>query len=295
MLQTRGVKHELLNAKPEYAPREAEIVAQAGRIGAVTIATNMAGRGTDIILGGNPEYLAWAQLKDKYRTAARRSRRSVEDRPSTPSSPRKRWRRKAGKWPTMGGLHIVGTERHEARRIDNQLRGRAGRQGDPGSSRFFLSLQDDLMRVFAGEWVASVLTRLGMEEGESIESRMVSRRIEAAQKKVEEKQLRPPQKPARIRRGEGPSAQARLRLPSGDPQRGQLQDRILDMIDDADRVGPDPLPGRRLRSASFAQLASEPLGVELDGGDFVQASYEEDYRAWPRIVPWTCCRRRSRS
>ncbi len=174
MLKRRGIKHELLNAKPEHAAREAEIVAQAGRIGAVTIATNMAGRGTDIILGGNPETLAWAQLKDKYATRldvpedvwkqhGRRHRGQGEDEGE------------GRKVAEMGGLHIIGTERHEARRIDNQLRGRAGRQGDPGSSRFYLSLQDDLMRIFAGEWVAGVLTRLGMEEGQAIESRMVSR------------------------------------------------------------------------------------------------------------------------
>src|SRR5439155_93605 len=169
MLKRRGVKHELLNAKPEYAAREAEIVSQAGRIGAVTIATNMAGRGTDIILGGNPETLAWARLKDKYAT-----RLDVPEdewkQTVTEIETREKMREEGRKVAEMGGLHIVGTERHEARRIDNQLRGRAGRQGDPGSSRFYLSLQDDLMRIFAGEWVASWLTRLGMEEGQGIES-----------------------------------------------------------------------------------------------------------------------------
>src|SRR5262249_40365212 len=186
MLKRRGIKHELLNALPEHAAREAEIVAQAGRINAVTISTNMAGRGTDIILGGNPETLAWARLKDKY--------------PTRLDVPEDEWKavvteieaalkmKEEGRGVAeMGGLHIIGTERHGARRIDNQLRGRAGRQGDPGSSRFYLSLQDDLMRIFAGEWVSNVLTRLGMEEGQAIESRMVSRRIEAAQKKVEER------------------------------------------------------------------------------------------------------------
>ena len=185
MLQRRGVKHELLNAKPEYAPREAEIVAQAGRIGAVTIATNMAGRGTDIILGGNPEYLAWSRLKDKYRT-----RLEVPDEEwkkiVAEIKDKEKMEEEGREVAEMGGLHIVGTERHEARRIDNQLRGRAGRQGDPGSSRFFLSLEDDLMRVFAGEWVKASLTSLGMEPGQAIENSMVTRRIEACQKKVEE-------------------------------------------------------------------------------------------------------------
>src|SRR5215510_11658797 len=138
MLKRRGVKHELLNAKPEYAAREAEIVAQAGRTGAVTIATNMAGRGTDIILGGNPETLARDRLKDKYATrldVPEDEWKALVDEIESRDKMREEGRRVAG----MGGLHIVGTERHEARRIDNQLRGRAGRQGDPGSSRFFLS------------------------------------------------------------------------------------------------------------------------------------------------------------
>src|SRR5262245_41768546 len=186
MLKRKGIKFELLNAKPENVAREADIVAQAGRKGAVTIATNMAGRGTDIILGGNPETMAWAQLKDKYP-----SRLEVPEdlwKSTVDTIEAKEQTKPAGREiAQMGGLHIVGTERHDSRRIDNQLRGRAGRQGDPGSSRFFLSLQDDLMRLFAGEWVSNVLTRLGMQEGEAIESRMVSRRIEGARKKVEER------------------------------------------------------------------------------------------------------------
>jgi preprotein translocase subunit SecA len=184
LLDKRGIKHQVLNAKQHK--REAEIVAQAGRKAAVTIATNMAGRGTDIILGGNPETMAWAQLQDKY--------------PTRLEVPPDEWHKlvseiehgenmkaEGEEVKKLGGLHIVGTERHEARRIDLQLRGRCGRQGDPGSSRFYLSLEDDLMRIFAGEWVKNLLTRLGMQEGEAIESRMVSRRIEGAQKKVEER------------------------------------------------------------------------------------------------------------
>jgi preprotein translocase subunit SecA len=184
LLEKRGIPHEVLNAK--HHQREAEIVAQAGRLGAVTIATNMAGRGTDIILGGNPEAMAWAKLQEKYPSRLEVPQeewdslvREIEQREQMKAEGRV----VAG----MGGLHIVGTERHEARRIDLQLRGRCGRQGDPGSSRFYLSLEDDLMRIFAGEWVKNVLTRLGMKEGEAIESRMVSRRIEGAQKKVEER------------------------------------------------------------------------------------------------------------
>ena len=184
MLDKRGIKHQVLNAK--HHKREAEIVAQAGRKAAVTIATNMAGRGTDIILGGNAETMAWAQLQDKYATRL--------DVPQdewhnlvTEIETRENMKAEGQEVKELGGLHIIGTERHEARRIDLQLRGRCGRQGDPGSSRFYLSLEDDLMRIFAGEWVKNLLTRLGMQEGEAIESRMVSRRIEGAQKKVEER------------------------------------------------------------------------------------------------------------
>ncbi len=184
LLDRVGIRHAVLNAK--YHEREADIIAQAGRLGAVTIATNMAGRGTDIILGGNPDQLAWDQLKLKYA-----SRIDV---------PKAEWDALAAKIATeegmaaegrkvaeLGGLHVIGTERHEARRIDLQLRGRSGRQGDPGSSRFFLSLEDDLMRIFAGDWVKGMLTRLGMQEGEAIESPLVSRQIQKAQRRVEER------------------------------------------------------------------------------------------------------------
>ncbi len=184
LLEQRGIRHEVLNAKQHK--REAEIIAQAGRMGAVTIATNMAGRGTDIILGGNPETLAWARLQDKYATRL--------------DVPRQEWdalvaqievennmRADGENVKRLGGLLVLGTERHEARRIDLQLRGRCGRQGDPGSSRFYLSLQDDLMRIFAGPWVERILKSMGLPEEEAIESAMVTRRIEGAQKKVEER------------------------------------------------------------------------------------------------------------
>jgi len=179
-LTKESVPHNVLNAK--YHEREAEIVAQAGRKGSVTIATNMAGRGTDILLGGNPDFMAREFLKrdevdpdeateEQWQTAFLRAKRIVEDEHNEVVG--------------LGGLHIVGTERHESRRIDNQLRGRAGRQGDPGSSRFFLSLEDDLMRIFAGDKVKALMQRLGMEKGVAIESKMVSKRIAAAQKSVE--------------------------------------------------------------------------------------------------------------
>ena len=174
----------MLNAK--HHKREAEIVAQAGRKSAVTIATNMAGRGTDIILGGNPETMAWALLQDKYPTRLDVPQDEWHNLVSEIEE-RENMKAEGQEVKDLGGLHIIGTERHEARRIDLQLRGRCGRQGDPGSSRFYLSLEDDLMRIFAGEWVKNILTRLGMKEGEAIESRMVSRRIEGAQKKVEER------------------------------------------------------------------------------------------------------------
>jgi preprotein translocase subunit SecA len=184
LLERRGVRHEVLNAK--HHKREAEIVAQAGRPGSVTIATNMAGRGTDIVLGGNPETMAWAQLQDKYETRLDVPREEW-DQLVEEIEAREKMKEGGAHVKSLGGLHVIGTERHEARRIDLQLRGRTGRQGDPGSSRFFLSLEDDLMRIFAGEWVKSILTRLGMQRGEAIESKMVTRRIEGAQKKVEER------------------------------------------------------------------------------------------------------------
>jgi len=184
LLQRRGIKHEVLNAKQHG--REAEIVAQAGRFNSVTIATNMAGRGTDIILGGNPETMAWAQLQHKYPT-----RLEVPDAEWNALvdeiDNREKMSEEGEVVRELGGLYVIGTERHESRRIDLQLRGRCGRQGDPGGSRFYLSLEDDLMRVFAGDFVKSVMIRLGMKEGEAIESSLVTRRIASAQKKVEER------------------------------------------------------------------------------------------------------------
>jgi len=175
LLKKKKIPHVVLNAK--HHEREAEIVAQAGRKGAVTIATNMAGRGTDIVLGGNPEMLAEGELSqeglsdaekqailEKYRTQCEQEKQEVL---------------------AAGGLHIIGSERHESRRIDNQLRGRSGRQGDPGSSRFYLSLEDDLMRIFGSERISGLMARMGMEEGVPIEHKMISKSIERAQRQVE--------------------------------------------------------------------------------------------------------------
>jgi preprotein translocase subunit SecA len=174
LLKRQGVPHVVLNAK--YHEREAEIVAQAGRKAAVTIATNMAGRGTDILLGGNPEFLA-AQKTREITDPAEKKR--IEEEIAL------QWQRDHDEVVRLGGLHIIGTERHESRRIDNQLRGRSGRQGDPGSSRFYLSLEDDLMRIFGSDRISGLMQRLGMEEGVPIEAGMVTRAIERAQKQVE--------------------------------------------------------------------------------------------------------------
>ena len=207
LLKKKGIKHVVLNAK--FHEREAEIVAQAGRQGSVTIATNMAGRGTDILLGGNPEFMAKQEcvkkgLAQRVGVAQGKIEGKADDGKTTLfyyagqeyivntdqwDQIFNRYKAETDKEHDSvvgtGGLFILGTERHEARRIDNQLRGRAGRQGDPGASRFYLSLEDDLMRIFAKEWVSNLLQRLGMEEGVPIESRLITKRIEAAQKAVE--------------------------------------------------------------------------------------------------------------
>jgi preprotein translocase subunit SecA len=188
ILKKMGVPHEVLNAKNHE--REAFIIAQAGRKGAVTVSTNMAGRGTDILLGGNPEFSAKEFLRKQNKDPDYMQTCAV----GTPE--RTEWddvyTRFKNEWQTdhdevvaLGGLHIVGTERHESRRIDNQLRGRAGRQGDPGSARFYLSLQDDLMRIFGGQRMQNLMLRLGMEEDVPIESKLITKRIAAAQKAVE--------------------------------------------------------------------------------------------------------------
>ncbi len=206
ILKKKSIRHVVLNAK--FHEREAEIVAQAGRLGAVTIATNMAGRGTDILLGGNADFMA---RQDLAKSGAAKALSTLEGEIEPIAGPgltrfyysNQEYEVPTDKWDVTlahyeqdrqqdhdevlaaGGLHILGTERHESRRVDNQLRGRAGRQGDPGDSRFFLSLEDDLMRIFAKEWVGTLLQRMGMQEGEPIESGMITNRIAGAQKAVE--------------------------------------------------------------------------------------------------------------
>ncbi len=181
MLKRRKIPHQVLNAK--YHEKEAEIIAQAGRLGAVTIATNMAGRGTDILLGGNPEFLAKSTLRRKGKKI---EEVSEEEWRSALEEAKRITGEEHMKVVELGGLHIIGAQRHESRRIDNQLRGRAGRQGDPGSSRFYLSLEDDLLRLFGSDRISGLMEKLGMKEGDSIEHPWISKAIENAQKKVEE-------------------------------------------------------------------------------------------------------------
>ena len=196
MIRLRGVPHEVLNAKNHQ--KEAEIVAQAGKVGAVTIATNMAGRGTDILLGGNPDFLARRKMRqenipDEIIMEAIGHNENV---PEPVLEARKLYREWFAEFKqetdaehervmALGGLHIIGTEKHESRRIDNQLRGRAGRQGDPGSTQFFIALEDDLMRLFGGERIAPMIEKLGMGENEALEAGMLTKQIEAAQKRIE--------------------------------------------------------------------------------------------------------------
>lgn len=181
LLKTRGVKHHILNAK--HHEKEAYIIAQAGRYGAVTIATNMAGRGTDILLGGNAEYLAKENLENQGIT--QNSPNYEIKKEEALAMARKLTEEEHNKVVKAGGLHVIGTERHESRRIDNQLRGRAARQGDPGSTRFFLSLEDNLMRIFGGEKIVSLMEMLNVDDAMAIESPIISKQIQSAQKKVE--------------------------------------------------------------------------------------------------------------
>jgi preprotein translocase subunit SecA len=271
LLDRRGIKHDVLNAKQHG--REAEIVAQAGRLGSVTIATNMAGRGTDIILGGNPETMAWAQLQHKYPT-----RLEVPDDEwnalVAEIDEREQMSAEGEVVRSVGGLYVIGTERHESRRIDLQLRGRCGRQGDPGSSRFFLSLEDDLMRIFAGDFVKSMMERLGMKEGEAIESALVTRRIAAAQKKVEERNYE-------IRKSlldydEVMDEQRkrvyryRQNLLDGHSSRSMILDLIRGQIDKFVDTFLDPHYG----VDSFAAYAGGQLDCQLEPRDFINMDFQ---------------------
>ena len=181
MLKRRGVPHNVLNAK--HHEQEAEIIAQAGRVGAVTLSTNMAGRGTDILLGGNPKFLAKTLMHVKSDEADREVLEKAYGQGLEKAQ--EIVRKEKEKVVQLGGLHVLGTERHEARRIDNQLRGRSGRQGDPGSSRFYLSLEDDLLRIFGSDRISGIMNRLGMEEDQPIEHGLVTKAIENAQRRVE--------------------------------------------------------------------------------------------------------------
>ena len=271
LLERRGIEHDVLNAKQHG--READIIAQAGRVRAVTIATNMAGRGTDIILGGNPETMAWAQMQHKYPT-----RLEVPDDEwnalVNEIDEREKMSEEGEVVRELGGLYVIGTERHESRRIDLQLRGRCGRQGDPGGSRFFLSLEDDLMRIFAGDFVKSVMERMGMKEGEAIESTLVTRRIAAAQKKVEERNFE-------IRKSlldydEVMDEQRkrvyryRQNLLDGHSSRMMVLELIRGQIDQFVGTFLDPNYGVE----SFAAFAGARLGCQLDARDFQNMDYE---------------------
>ncbi len=278
MLERRGIRHEVLNAK--HHGREAEIVAQAGRIGAVTIATNMAGRGTDIILGGNPETLAWATLQDKYETRLDVPRQEWDSLVNEIQS-RENMGEEGESVRQLGGLHVIGTERHEARRIDLQLRGRCGRQGDPGSSRFYLSLRDDLMRIFAGEWVEKILKSWGgWQEGDAIESPMVTRRIEAAQKKVEERNFE-------IRKNlleyDEVMDEQRKRVYTYRQailEGTNCKDLILQMIDEQVQENLDKILRSDYGQETFAAWASNRLSTPLDARDF----RELDFAAADRLA-----------
>lgn len=196
MLREKGIPHNVLNAKNHE--KEAEIIAQAGKLGAVTVATNMAGRGTDIVLGGNADYLAKADLRRagfngeviaEATGYAESNNPDVQEARRQYSESQKKYKEEiaveAQKVKEAGGLFILGTERHEARRIDNQLRGRSGRQGDPGASRFFLSLEDDILRLFGSDRISKLMDTLKIDEDTPIDAKMLSSAIENAQKKVE--------------------------------------------------------------------------------------------------------------
>lgn len=269
LLDRRGIKHKVLNAK--HHKMEAEIVAQAGRRAAVTIATNMAGRGTDIILGGNPETMAWARLQDKYETRldipneewdALVAEIDEEEQMSVEGK----------KVLALGGLHVIGTERHDARRIDLQLRGRCGRQGDPGSSRFYLCLEDDLMRIFAGPFVQRILQN-SLPKGEKIESRMVSRRIESAQKKLEERNFE-------IRKSlleyDEVMDEQRKRIYSYRQQildGANCRDLILEMIEEQIEENLDTFLARDYGQESFSIWAGNELNTTLDPKQFRGADF----------------------
>ncbi len=265
LLDRRGVKAEVLNAKQHK--READIVAQAGRMAGVTIATNMAGRGTDIILGGNPETMAWAQLQDRYPTRLEVPKEEWEALVNEIEQ-REQMKAQGERVRQKGGLYVIGTERHESRRIDLQLRGRCGRQGDPGSSRFYLSLEDDLMRIFAGNWVREWMKRMGMGNGEAIESPYVSKKISGAQKKVEERNFE--QRKSLLDFDEVMDYQRkrvygyRQEILDGTSSRDLVMTQLAEQIENYVKQYTDPLFG----AESYAKFAGNRLGAQLDPRDY---------------------------
>ena len=283
-LKRKGIKHELLNAKPENVAREAEIVAQAGRANAVTISTNMAGRGTDIILGGNPETLAWARLqvvKDSDGRPLYPTRLEVPDevwkKMVSDIEAKEKMKEEGRRVAAMGGLHIVGTERHESRRIDNQLRGRAGRQGDPGSSRFYLALDDELMRKFGGERLQRLMNSpwLGMKPGEALESGLLTKQIEGAQRKVENYYFE--QRKSLLEYDEVMDLQRkrtyglRQAILNGKNPRALVLDMISTEIDAA----VNRYAVADYGAASFAAYASSELNIEFEASEFRGANPDE--------------------
>ncbi|HMK30727.1 MAG TPA: preprotein translocase subunit SecA [Terriglobales bacterium] len=334
LLQKKGIKRVVLNAK--YHEQEAEIVAQAGREGAVTIATNMAGRGTDILLGGNPEFMAKQELvKVGIARAKQQAGGEVEARDTENTTvwyyqgneyecPADLWHQALEKHRSqtdqehdevvaVGGLHILGTERHEARRIDNQLRGRAGRQGDPGSSRFYLSLEDDLMRIFAKEWVSTLLQRLGMEEGIPIESGLITRRIEAAQKAVEAQNFEARKHLLEYddvmnKQREAVYSLRRQLLEGVDQKELILEDYVADILSDlmdrycAREVHPEDWDTKGLKDAIFTRFGVDILaeGVKPETlnrqelGDGVFDKLKERYDAKEKLIGPTEMRRHER-
>ncbi len=272
MLERRGIKHEVLNAKNHK--REAEIVAQAGRRSSVTIATNMAGRGTDIVLGGNPETMAWAQLQDKYET---RLDVPNEEWTALVEKINQEHKMKEGgeEVKRLGGLHVIGTERHDSRRIDLQLRGRCGRQGDPGSSRFYLSFDDDLIRIFAGPFVRRMLELGGLKDDMPIESTMVSRRIDSAQKKREESYFEV--RKNLLEYDEVMDEQRkriykfRQRILDG----ASCREMVVDMIRDQVESSLGGILSKDYGIDSFAGFASNKLSIALDGKTFRKMNFAE--------------------
>jgi preprotein translocase subunit SecA len=299
ILKKLGVKHEVLNAKNHE--REASIVAQAGRKSAVTVSTNMAGRGTDILLGGNAEFMTKdATIKDKVaeRLPEDQARFVADEHFYYFTHHDQFYRVPRDKWDTiyagfkigtdaehdevtaLGGLHIVATERHESRRIDNQLRGRAGRQGDPGSSRFFLSLQDDLLRIFGGEKMQNLMLRLGMEEDVPIESKMITRRIAKAQEAVEAQNFEARKHLLEYDDVNNKQRQAvygmRRALLEGVDQKERVMDMVQGIVDQfIDRRCPDNKHPDTWELADLRNDVLSQFGVKIDPAEVVEMTRQE--------------------